>query len=242
MASTTGDLDRLSGVVLPLILQRKLESQQEQAPGEEKEERKASQDGDNDTDALPDDDARANSIFSTEELEENAWKTRAAIADIQKQLMRGEESYHEETNGHGNLFRGWPAEFIDAKDTVSTTTGSRRLPADNRWFSGSCASDGRMPRPMTSKNLASNRKAGPRSSTNTPNPSSDDVSSRGATAVNAVDAGSIPSGGVTTALGVQSSLPAGADSHVQRQMQANTSGTTDASSGRRTRKRKASDA
>jgi hypothetical protein len=37
------------------------------------------------------------------------------MMEIQKQLYRGEEVYFEETQAHGNLFRGWDA-FIDLKD------------------------------------------------------------------------------------------------------------------------------
>jgi len=153
MASTTGDLDRLSGVVLPLILQRKLQSQQ-QVSGDSKEDTKI--DNDDTNDALQEDDGRANVVFTAEELDERVWKARAAMADIQRQLLRGEESYYEETSAHGNLFRGWDL-FIDAKDSApSVSAGNRRMPADFRWFSSSCASTGKNPpRPLSTKTLAS---------------------------------------------------------------------------------------
>ena len=46
------------------------------------------------------------------------------------------------------MFRGWDA-FVDAKDVgVKDATGaSRRVPADTRWFSGSCRSISRNSRP-----------------------------------------------------------------------------------------------
>ena len=82
-------------------------------------------------------------------------KARAAISDIQKQLLIGEESYHEETNAHGNLFRGGWELFIDVKD--SAPSGHKRMPADYRWFSGSCVSTaGRnQGRSMSMKSLSS---------------------------------------------------------------------------------------
>lgn len=121
MAFRTGDLDRLSGVELPLILQKKLKGQQK-APGEQATENEP-------------DDENAECVFTAEELEERVLRARAAISDIQKQLIIGEESYHEETNAHGNLFRGGWELFIDVKD--SAPSGHKRMPADYRWFSGS---------------------------------------------------------------------------------------------------------
>ena len=156
--ASTDDLNRLSGVVLPLILQRKLKSQ-ERASEKGKEDSNNGKDADGSGEDAPD--ARENQVFTAEELEERIWKARLAMSDIQKQLIRGEESYYEETNGHGNLFRGWDL-FIDARDLGTsassfTGAGGRRMPADFRWFSSSCVSTGRTTRPMPlpSKNLPS---------------------------------------------------------------------------------------
>lgn len=145
MASRTGDLDRLSGVELPLILQKKLKSQK-QASGEESKNQ-TTENGRNDE--------NADAVFTAEELEERVLNARTAISDIQKQLLIGEESYHEETNAHGNLFRGGWELFIDVKD--SAPSGHKRMPADYRWFSGSCVSTAgsNQGRAMSIKNLSS---------------------------------------------------------------------------------------
>ena len=75
-------------------------------------------------------------------------------------------SYYEETYSHGNLFRGWDA-FVDAKDVgVKDATGaSRRVPADTRWFSGSCRSISRNSRPPPL--VRSLQTSGPRPSSTT---------------------------------------------------------------------------
>lgn len=274
MASTTGDLDRLSGVVLPLILQRKLKSQQE-AERKAETNNKKSKSGNDTSAVLQDDDGRANSIFTAQELGELTWKTRSAMADIQRQLLRGEESYHEETNAHGSLFRGWDL-FIDAKDPGApavSTASNRRMPADNRWFSSSCTSAGRTPRPMPAlnKNLLLKKAPVARSASSTlPKAAVANAASGRGTAkpVGDVKAGvlpqdggvaarvaGIPSGGALT----RPTLPIGgaqaaargqtAGSSVQGQVNASASDVAassiqqgEAGSGRRTRKRKASDA
>jgi hypothetical protein len=275
MASTTGDLDRLSGVVLPLILQRKLQSQQE-AEGKADSNNKKSKSGNDTSAVLPqDDDSRVNSIFTAQELGELTWKTRSAMADIQRQLLRGEESYHEETNAHGSLFRGWDL-FIDAKDPGApavSTASNRRMPADNRWFSSSCTSAGRTPRPMPALNKNLLLKKAPvaaRSASNTlPKAAVANVASGRGTAkpVGDVKAVVLPQGGgvATRVAGVPAggaltrpTLPVGgaqaaakgqtAGSNLQGQVNASASDVAAGSiqgetgSGRRTRKRKASDA
>jgi len=53
-------------------------------------------------------------VFTASELEMKLVKANEALADIQKQLYRGEELYFQETDGHGNLYKGWDA-FIDSK-------------------------------------------------------------------------------------------------------------------------------
>jgi hypothetical protein len=68
---------------------------------------------------------------------------------IQKQIMRGEECYHDETQF--NVYRGWDG-YTDARvdagggssaahgaSSSSSQTGGvyRRMPPDHRWFSNS---------------------------------------------------------------------------------------------------------
>ncbi len=92
-------------------------------------------------------DAVANRVFTADEMVDRMRRTSMAMVEIHKQLLRGEELYHEETNSHGNLFKGWDM-FIDSKDVGLSTgssaphpnSGSRRMPATDRWFSGSCQS------------------------------------------------------------------------------------------------------
>jgi Histone acetyltransferase subunit NuA4 len=117
-----------------------------------------------------------NRIFKAQELEDCIWKTTVAMVDIQRQIHRGEETYYEETYAHGNLFRGWDA-FVDAKDVGLGGNGSssvppggganRRVPADARWFSGSCRSVSRNSRP-TPLNRSGVRTASGAINNNTP--------------------------------------------------------------------------
>jgi hypothetical protein len=116
----------------------------------------------------------ADRTFTAQELEERIWKTTISIIEIQKQALRGEETYYEETYAHGNLFKGWDA-FVDSKDvgngnsSLPSSMGgaSRRVPSDCRWFSSSCRGVSRNARPTLSmRNLPSIR-----SETNTPVPS-----------------------------------------------------------------------
>jgi hypothetical protein len=77
--------------------------------------------------------------------------SRDVLVDIQKQIHRGEEAYYEETNNRGNLFRGWDT-FVDSKEigivnATSVPQGTRRIPADYRWFASSCKSLSRPARP-----------------------------------------------------------------------------------------------
>lgn len=119
-----------------------------------------------------------NRTFTAYELEERMYKTTTAIANIQRQLYRGEEVYYEETYGHGNIFRGWDG-LVDLKDIGGSSGGGggmgggggfgqgmgglggmvggggsggtgpvRRVPASDRWFSGSCQSVTRMTKPV----------------------------------------------------------------------------------------------
>lgn len=186
MATATDELP-LSGVILSLILRRKLQEQKKASEGgteNRDDEKDAGRDKDVEDDALAGMNATTNRIFAVEELEERIWRAKSAMEDIQKQLQRGEESYHEETSGHGNLYRGWDA-FIDAKDVGSGTStpqsvgmSSRRIPVDYRWFSGSCGSIGRLarPAPLLTKNLSGTEKVSSvRSEANTPIPTPSSV-------------------------------------------------------------------
>ena len=71
----------------------------------------------------------------------------AILSEIQRQLIVGEEAYYEETYHHGNIFRGFDG-FLDLK-LNSNGNGSqgqvpvvnvtkRKMPMDDRFFSGSC--------------------------------------------------------------------------------------------------------
>ena len=42
-------------------------------------------------------------------------KAALTMRDVQRQLYRGEELYFQETDGHGNVYRGWDA-FVDSRD------------------------------------------------------------------------------------------------------------------------------
>ena len=110
--------------------------------------------------------ATASTSFSTPQLTTLLSRTHSALTQIQRQLHRGEELYHADTDARGNLYKGWDA-ILDARcedvgageedflygdnghgphsggggghSGHSHSTGpSRRMPLDNRWFSGSC--------------------------------------------------------------------------------------------------------
>jgi hypothetical protein len=186
MATVTDELP-LSGVTLPLILRRKLQEQKKASKGATEnrdDDKDAGRDKDVADDTVAGMNATTNRIFAAEDLEERIRRAKSAMEDIQKQLQRGEESYYEETSGHGNLYRGWDA-FIDAKDVGSGTSApqsvgmsSRRMPPDCRWFSGSCGSIGRLtrPAPLSTKNLSATEKVSSvRSEANTPIPTPSSV-------------------------------------------------------------------
>lgn len=198
--TTISDELPLSGVTLPLILRRKLQEQKRTSDGgrENKDDEKdAGRDVEDET--IAGRYATTNRIFTAEDLEERIKRAKLAIEDIQKQIHRGEESYYEETSGHGNLYRGWDA-FIDAKDvgsgasaTQSVGVSSRRMPLDCRWFSGSCGSIGRLtrPAPLSTKNLSATEKVSSvRSEASTPIPTpSSVVECQGGTVTNESEGG-----------------------------------------------------
>lgn len=141
---------RPSGEVLPLVLRKKyneqIDSKAAEGEGGNKEAKKKkvlvhpAVDGE-----------EINSVFTAEELENKMIQASQCMVEIQKQLYRGEEIYVEDTHAHGNLFRGWDT-FIDLRDITAPTSqpgATRRVPADNRWFSGSCKSVARGSRPLS---------------------------------------------------------------------------------------------
>ena len=103
--------------------------------------------------------------FTTPQWTTLLHRTHATLTDLQRQLHRGEELYHADTDARGNLYKGWDAildargedvgadDFGDREDHNfgggggggyggigggSGTGPARRMPVDNRWFSGSC--------------------------------------------------------------------------------------------------------
>jgi hypothetical protein len=96
-------------------------------------------------------------VFTTTDLIKKMAQANAALIDIQKQLHRGEELYHQETDAHGNMYKGWET-FIDVKAEqlgipsyeigsgkdpsdqkkgaeTNNHTPARRMNNDMRWFS-----------------------------------------------------------------------------------------------------------
>jgi hypothetical protein len=139
--------NRFSGEVLPLILREKLQ-----------QKRSGASDDDTSSRGLSVEDR--NRKFTADELEDQLWKVSQALVETQKQIVRGEEVYYEETQAYGsNLFRGWET-FIDSRDVGNSNTttvqggGPRRVPNDFRWFSSSAtslASRHLKPEPMGSR-------------------------------------------------------------------------------------------
>eukprot|EP00980_Cylindrotheca_fusiformis_P023860 scaffold11076_cov122-Cylindrotheca_fusiformis.AAC.4 len=162
-------LPRPSGRTLPMFLLKKWQAQQlagksESAPRDQRQT--------DHTDHPPRKSRKlasafAKHVFTTEELDDRLYKTSVVIEDIQKQIVRGEEIYYEETVHHGNLFRGGWDSFVDAKDvgvgdtgfTRSTNQGSNRtVPNDAKWFSHSCLPKKRkeLPAPPVNTTSATN--------------------------------------------------------------------------------------
>uniref|UniRef100_A0A7S1GMH7 Chromatin modification-related protein MEAF6 n=1 Tax=Cyclophora tenuis TaxID=216820 RepID=A0A7S1GMH7_CYCTE len=172
------DCHHPSGLALPRILKRKLISQLSTAEAKVETERPL--------EALKTTKRQRNdamNVFTGEELEGYLMRASLAVVEIQKQLYKGEEVYHEGTNAHGNLFRGWDA-FVDLKDIgigagnssihlTSGSSGTRRMPTDQRWFSGSCRSVMKNSRPVpiylpTSRTASASTTPIPRSQAPTP--------------------------------------------------------------------------
>lgn len=141
-----------SGVKLPFALRKKVEEERAKVRADSqttKDEYKfmtaVEPPGDSANATLSDD--LVGRVFSSEDLEKRIWKATVAMVELQKQVHRGEETYYDETFNHGNIFKGWEG-FLDAKDVGNSDgIGGRRVPADFRWFSSSCRSVNRSPRP-----------------------------------------------------------------------------------------------
>lgn len=161
--ATAPSVNRLSGLVLPLILRKKLKEQSKILEATKEENADSKGETETAASAIISDDLHptagasiANRVFTAEELEEKIWRAKLGMQEIQKQLHRGEETYHEETHTHGNLFKGWDV-FIDLKQVGGEAAVGRRIPHDNRWFSNSCTSIGRInpsrPMQLSTRNL-----------------------------------------------------------------------------------------
>ena len=135
------DTYEISGVALPLVFREKLRALEANAVagGGLDSNRGRSDEQDR--------------VFTVAELESKLKLTSQAIVNLQRQIVRGEETYYEETQqAHGsNLFRGFDS-YIDSRAPSSTvghtlgdrpshhsTSAPRRMPGDYRWFSSSCS-------------------------------------------------------------------------------------------------------
>jgi hypothetical protein len=161
MSYNTSNSNRFSGEVLPLILREKLQQKRSGASDD-------SSSANNNTGSCQPEIAIARGLsvedrdrkFTADELEDQLWKTSQALVETQRQIVRGEEVYYEETQAYGsNLFRGWET-FIDSRDVGNSNAtavqggGPRRVPNDFRWFSSSAtslASRHLKPEPMGSR-------------------------------------------------------------------------------------------
>ena len=155
MKDSLNDFNFPSGVQLPIALRGKVDEQKAKAAAAEQEGVKQStlenytfmtavQGPPEDFKLFED---QLESTFPSEELESRIWKATVAMVEVQKQIQRGEEAYYDETFNRGNIFKGWEG-YLDARDVGNSDgVGGRRVPADFRWFSNSCKSIPRNPRP-----------------------------------------------------------------------------------------------
>ena len=82
------------------------------------------------------------SSLSTSQLRQFIHQSYATISSLQRQIHRGEESYFEESNAHGNLYSGWDNIWIEENhenDKAQKSAPMKKMPNDYRWFSSSCA-------------------------------------------------------------------------------------------------------
>jgi len=153
---TSTNRTRNSGVILPLLLRRALK--QSKAKDEETvTEAAAPAETVHTGNGKQLFDRFSSRIFTADELEEELKLTSQAIVSLEKQIQCGEETYFDETYNHGNIFQQWDG-FIDAREvggsssaadnssnTATASAGSigsgaqKRMPADHRWMSNSCA-------------------------------------------------------------------------------------------------------
>ena len=152
---TSTNRTRNSGVILPLVLRRALK--QSKAKDEKTETETTPAEAVHTGNSKQLFDRFSNRIFTADELEEELKLTSQAIVSLEKQIQCGEETYFDETYSHGNIFQQWDG-FIDAREiggsisaadnssnAASASAGSigsgaqKRMPADHRWMSNSCA-------------------------------------------------------------------------------------------------------
>lgn len=136
-------MNRVSGLVLPLILRQKLQQRRDNDNDDSAAATiiKATIDPLTKTPASADD---RNRTCTADYLEDELWRSSQALTEVQRQIVKGEEVYYEETQAYGsNIYRGWDG-FIDSRDISShSNSGSmhhlnnRRMPHDFRWFSAS---------------------------------------------------------------------------------------------------------
>lgn len=163
-------VDAPSGVALPFLLREKWKTQAKEDNGETfvsvSSHVASVETSSGIMDTAPSVSVQA---LSSRELESRISSIgKFAIADLHKQIQRGEEAYYDDTYGHGNLFRGWES-FVDSKDiggggAPSQQLGSRRIPADCRWFSGSFSNLSR-----TGRNISIAERGNPRNLLSTAN-------------------------------------------------------------------------
>lgn len=84
---------------------------------------------------------KSDDMWTESELKDCLQKCRPILLDkIEKQLYRGEELYFQETDGYGNIFRGWmdtldTTKVPDNLATMDNNNSHKRMPLDYRWFS-----------------------------------------------------------------------------------------------------------
>ena len=74
-------------------------------------------------------------VFTEAELKTKLVKANTALIELQKQLWKGEELYFQETDGHGNLYRGWDA-FVDFKADNLGIESSAIMATTNEFLGG----------------------------------------------------------------------------------------------------------
>lgn len=82
----------------------------------------------------------SSSSLSTSQLRQFIHQSYDTISSLQRQLHRGEESYFEESNAHGNLYSGWDNIWVEENenDKAQKSAPMKKMPNEYRWFSSSC--------------------------------------------------------------------------------------------------------